>query len=177
MLSLVKTPDNFLKKQLPDFDFDNPIVDPLTLEEEMVKLMLEENGIGLAANQVGIDARVFVMQPKNIPDVFTPFALFNPKLITESQEQQESEEGCLSFPNLFLHVKRPYHVVAEFLDRDKNTCIIRFDGIDARCFLHELDHLNGVCFTNGISKLKLDLAIKKQRKLNGRTQQRITTSV
>lgn len=170
MLNLVKTPDNFLKKQLPDFDFDNPIVDPLTLEEEMVKLMLEENGIGLAANQVGIDARVFVMQPKNIPDVFTPFALFNPKLITESEEQQESEEGCLSFPGLLFNVKRAEHIIVEFLDRNKKSYIIRLDGIDARCFLHELDHLNGVCFTSRISKLKLDIALKKQRKRYGRTK-------
>jgi len=170
MLSLVKTPDNFLKKQLPDFDFDNPIVDPLTLEEEMVKLMLEENGIGLAANQVGIDARVFVMQPKNIPDVFTPFALFNPKLITESQEQQESEEGCLSFPGLLFNVKRAENIIVEFLDRNKKSYIIRLDGIDARCFLHELDHLNGICFTSRISKLKLDIALKKQRKKYGRTK-------
>jgi peptide deformylase len=102
--------------------------------------------------------------------VFTPFALFNPKLITESQEQQESEEGCLSFPGLLFNVKRAENIIVEFLDRNKKSYIIRLDGIDARCFLHELDHLNGICFTSRISKLKLDIALKKQRKKYGRTK-------
>jgi peptide deformylase len=177
MLKLIKHPDLILNEVMPDFDFENPVMAPQDLEEHMVKLMWEKNGIGLAANQVGIRARVFTIMTRSLQGVTEPFAVFNPKVLAVSEELEQGEEGCLSFPNLFLHVKRPYHVVAEFLDRDKNTCIIRFDGIDARCFLHELDHLNGVCFTNGISKLKLDLAIKKQRKLNGRTQQRITTSV
>ena len=170
MLKLVKHPDPILDKNLPEFDFDNPIMDPKDLEEQMVILMAESGGIGLAANQVGIEARVFVMQTQNLEGVYTPFALFNPKLITSSPEEELDEEGCLSFPNLFFKVKRSSHVIVEFFDRNNNKCIIRLDGIDARCFLHELDHLNGICFIEHISKLKLDLAIKKQRKLNGRTK-------
>jgi|688.fasta_scaffold63512_2 peptide deformylase len=170
MLKLITYPDNILDTALPDFDFDNPIIDPLALEEEMVKIMIESNGIGLAANQVGVNARVFTMQTQNLKEVFTPFALFNPKVITVSPDSELGEEGCLSFPNMFLMVKRPEHVIVEFLDRNNNKHIIRLDGIDARCFLHELDHLNGVCFTEHVSKLKLQMAIKKQRKLNGRTK-------
>lgn len=177
MLKLITSPDPFLKQQLPNFDFTNPIIDPLKFEEEMVTIMIESNGRGLAASQVGVNARVFVMKTENIPEIFTPFAVFNPKIIAVSDEEDQDYEGCLSFPNLFLPVKRPKHVVAEFFDRNGNECIIRFDGIDARCFLHELDHLNGVCFTDGMSKLKLDLAIKRQRKLNGRTKHRTTTSI
>lgn len=177
MLKLITSPDPFLKQQLPNFNFTNPIIDPLKLEEEMVTIMIESNGRGLAASQVGVNARVFVMKTENIPEIFTPFAVFNPKIIAVSDEEDQDYEGCLSFPNLFLPVKRPKHVVAEFFDRNGNECIIRFDGIDARCFLHELDHLNGVCFTDGMSKLKLDLAIKRQRKLNGRTKHRTTTSI
>ena len=170
MLKLLKSTDNFLKEVLPDFDFDTPVINPLTLEEEMVKLMAEENGIGLAASQVGVNARVFVMHLKNMPEVYTPFALFNPVIISASSEQVEDEEGCLSFPGLFFKVKRPKTIVVEFLDRNKKSYILTLEGIDARCFLHELDHLNGVCFTDRISKLKLDLAIKKQRKRYGRTK-------
>jgi peptide deformylase len=107
---------------------------------------------------------------RNLSGVTEPFAVFNPKILAVSDEQESGEEGCLSFPGLFFQVKRPYHLVAEFFDRDKNLCIIRFDGVDARCFQHEYDHLNGVCFTSKISKLKLDLAVKKQRKRNGRTK-------
>jgi peptide deformylase len=177
MLKLLHHPDNFLTQVLPEFDFENPVMNPRDLEEQMIQLMIEENGRGLAASQVGINARVFVMKTENLKDVTTPFAVFNPKVLAEDPELVQDYEGCLSFPNLFLPVKRPKHIVVEFLDRDNNKCIIRLDDIDARCFLHELDHLNGICFTNGISKLKLELAIKRQRKLNGRTKQRATVSI
>lgn len=177
MLELVIHPNEILNQKLDDFDFVNPIINPSSLEEQMIQLMLFENGRGLSANQVGINARVFVIKTENLEGVHTPFAVFNPKIIAISTEHSVDDEGCLSFPGLFFKVKRPNNIVAEFLDRDNNTCIIRFDGIDARCFLHEYDHLEGICFTERISKLKLDLALKKQRKLNGRTKQRIATSI
>lgn len=163
-------PNEILDRKMPDFDWDNPVMDPRDLEEQMVTLMYSENGRGLAAPQCGTEARVFTMLTENLQGVTEPFAVFNPKILAVSDEENQDYEGCLSFPNLLLPVKRPDHVVAEFLDRDKNTCIIRFDGIDARCFLHEYDHLEGYCFTSKVSKLKLDLALKKQRKRNGRTK-------
>jgi peptide deformylase len=170
MLKLVTHPNEILNKPMPEFDWDNPVMDPAELEEQMVKLMYSENGIGLAAPQVGIEARVFTIYTRNLQGVTEPFAVFNPKIIAMSEEMERGEEGCLSFPNLSFYVDRPYHIVAEFFDRDKNQCIIRFDGIDARCFQHEYEHLEGVCFTSKVSKFKLDLAIKKQRKRNGRTK-------
>jgi peptide deformylase len=170
MLKLVQYPNDVLKKVMPEFDFDNPVMDPFELEEQMVKIMSANNGRGLAANQVDLEARVFVMHTSNLKDVFTPFALFNPKIVAGSTEENSDNEGCLSFPNLFFKVKRPSNLVVEFFDRSNNKCIIRLDDIDARCFLHELDHLNGVCFTDKISKLKLEMALKKQRKYNGRTK-------
>lgn len=177
MLELVKSPNPILQKKLPDFDFANPIMDPFTLEEQMVLLMQVENGRGLSANQVNIEARVFVIKTEQLKDVKYPFAVFNPKLIAVSDNLIQDYEGCLSFTNLFLAINRPEHAVVEFLDRNQEKHIIRLDGIDARCFLHELDHLEGICFTDKVSKFKLDLATKRQRKLNGRTQQRITTSI
>lgn len=171
MLKLITHPDPILDKTLPEFDFQNPLINPKELEEQMIILMNQENGIGLAANQVGVEARVFVMKTSLLEGVYTPFAVFNPKVIVTDPEEELGEEGCLSFPGLFFKLKRPSHVVTEFFDRDGNQCIIRFDGIDARCFLHELDHLNGTCFTSKISKTKLNLALKKQRKYkNGRTK-------
>jgi peptide deformylase len=177
MLKLVKHPNEILNKQLPDFDFSNPVMNPYDLEEEMIKIMVESNGIGLAANQVGVEARVFIMQTSNIKELYTPFALFNPKIIEVSEEENLDDEGCLSFPDLWIKVKRPTYVLAEFFDRDNTKRIIQFEGIDARCFLHELDHLDGTCFIEKVSKLKLDLALKKQRKINGRTQQRTTVDI
>ena len=170
MLKLLTHPNPKLKEKLPDFDFDNPVIDPYVLEEEMVKLMYNANGIGLAANQVGVNARVFTIMTRNLEGVTEPFAAFNPKIVAASNDVEDGEEGCLSFPGLFFNIKRPAHVVVEFLDRDKNPVIIRLDGIDARCFQHELEHLDGICFTSKISSVKLAMAVKKQRKQNGRTK-------
>jgi len=169
--NFVDSYSDVLAQKTEPFDFNNPPVPPRYLAVSLIETMVQNRGIGLAANQVGLPYRVFVMGAQNVA-----FACFNPEIL-ETEGEETVHEGCLSFPNLLLPVKRPEHVVAEFLDRNANTCIIRFDGIDARCFLHELDHLNGVCFTDNISKLKLDLAIKRQRKLNGRTKHRTTTSI
>jgi len=97
--------------------------------------------------------------------------MFNPSILISDNELVDGEEGCLSFPNLWLKVKRPRQITAKYFDRKGKECIIELNNWDARCFQHELDHLNGVCFTNKISPLKLSLAMKKfkkqQRKNNG----------
>jgi peptide deformylase len=80
-------------------------------------------------------------------------------------------EGCLSHPDLFLTVKRPRGIVAKYLDINAKECTIELYDIDARCFLHEYDHLNGIEFTDRVSKLKLDRAKKKRQKLNKRKLQ------
>lgn len=165
MLKLVTHPAEILNKVMPEFDFANPVMNPHDLEEQMVKLMYEENGIGLAAPQVGVEARVFVIMTRNIAEVTEPFAVFNPVILAASEETELEEEGCLSFPNLFFKVSRPAKIIAEFKDRDNNTHRMEFTGIDARCFQHELDHLNGVCFTSKISRMKLELAKSKRAKI------------
>ena len=171
MLKLVKSTDSILSTPAIPFDWDNPVMDPHLLENEMIQLMKTNNGIGLAAPQVGINARVLVIMTRHLDGITSPFAIFNPTVLDVSQDELvDSEEGCLSFPNLYFNVKRPARITVEFFDKDKNCCIIKFTGIDAKCIQHEIDHLNGVCFTHKVSKLKLDLAIKKQRKKNGRTK-------
>lgn len=170
MLSLIQHPNPILDKFLPDFNFDQPIADPVVLEEQLIEVMVKENGIGLAANQAGIETRAFAIKTQNISEIILPFVAFNPEVLAVSEDMEYDYEGCLSFPNLFFKVNRPKTILAKFLDRSANECIIELTGIDARCFLHELDHLNGICFIDRTSKLKLDLAIKKQRKRNGRTK-------
>lgn len=177
MLKLINYPNDFLKKQLKEFDWNNPIMDPMQLEKEMIDLMIQENGIGLSASQVGLDAKVFVMKPKNVQGFKNPFAAFNPDIIAVSEDEISDKEGCLSYPDLYFHVKRPAKILVEFFDILKNKCTITLTDIDARCFQHELDHLNGICFTDKISKFKLNRAIQQQRKKNGRTQQRTSISI
>lgn len=140
------------------FDVDN---DPEKLESDMIEFMLANNGIGLAANQINITKRVFVMGSYGIPGFPAPFALFNPKIIESSQEQILDKEGCLSYPGLYLLVKRPTWVVAEYQDSKGTIREIKIDGYLSKCFQHELDHLDGICFVDKVSRLKLNLAMKK----------------
>jgi peptide deformylase len=155
--------DTLVQSSTPwDFSADN---NAEQLEAAMCDFMISAGGIGLAANQVGLAKRVFVMGSNNIPGFPAPFALFNPRIIESSTELILDQEGCLSYPGLFLMVKRPTWVVAEYQDSQGNTKEIKIDGYLAKCFQHELDHLDGVCFVDKVSQMKLNLAMKKLRKV------------
>ncbi len=138
--------------------------DAEALEKAMIDFMVSSGGIGLAANQVGLTKRVFVMGSTNIEGFPAPFALFNPVIKEASSELVLDQEGCLSYPGLYLTVKRPAWIVAEYQDSKGNLHEIKVDGYLSKCFQHELDHLNGVCFVDRVSQLKLKLAMKKLRK-------------
>jgi peptide deformylase len=165
MKKLVNSDDPVLKQAASDWNFETD-GDAKELEVDLVEAMIMNNGVGLAAPQVGVSKRVFAIKLKDQ----VPFCMFNPTLVSYSKDSVEGEEGCLSFPNLWLKVKRYSTVHVEYFDRTGQKCIMKLADADARCFQHELDHLDGVCFTNRISQLKLALAIKKQRKRNGRTK-------
>lgn len=121
--------------------------------------MFEEGGVGFAANQMGILYRVFAM---NIGGQTTFY--YNPEIISESSETIVLEEGCLSFPGLKFKVKRPNNITVRYQDRNGDVHTEAMYGLSARCFQHELDHLDGVCFIDRISKLTLDMARKKLAK-------------
>ena len=162
MMKLIKSPNTWLQKVVDPFDFNT--LDAKEVSENMIALMTQEGGIGLSANQVGINAQIFVMKPHLLENK-EPFALINPELESVTVNYEEMPEGCLSHPDLFLKVKRPKGVIAKYLDINAKECKIELYDIDARCFLHEFDHLQGIEFTDRVSRLKLDMAKKKQRKL------------
>jgi peptide deformylase len=168
MLKLVKDPDPILQQRAEEWDFGlDSNADQI--EDEMIDLMIACKGIGLAGNQVGLLKRVFVIQLAN----GRRMAMFNPEVVKASEEIQTGEEGCLSFPDLFLVVDRPATIDVKFLDKNAQECTMTLSGLTARCFLHELDHLNGICFTEKTSILKLAMARKKQQKTrnsNGRAK-------
>lgn len=139
--------------------------DALELEKSMIDFMIENNGIGLAANQIGITKRVFVMGSTRIEGFPAPFAIFNPVIKEASSELVLDDEGCLSYPGLYLKVKRPSWIIAEYQDSSGNLKEIKVDGYLSKCFQHELDHLDGICFVDKVSQMKLQLAMKKLRKL------------
>jgi peptide deformylase len=165
-MELIYAPNDWLKKQVKTFDFEEH--NAVELAQSMVDIMEQYKGIGISANQVGLDAQMFIMQPTRHKELKHAFAVINPVIQKISQETDVRYEGCLSFPNLFLKVERPIKLVAQFLDADAKECIIELDDYDARVFLHEYDHLQGIDFTDRVSKLKLEMAKKKKAKLEKR---------
>lgn len=161
-MKLIKSPDPWLEKKVKPFDFET--LDAEEIAKEMISIMLKEGGIGLSANQVGLDAQVFVMKPYLFNNG-VPFALINPEIVIATESTDVMPEGCLSHPDLYLTVKRPTGLVAKYLDTSAKEHIIEIYDIDARCFLHEYDHLQGIEFIDRVSRLKLQLARKKQLKM------------
>jgi peptide deformylase len=161
MLKIVKFPDPILRERMPEFDFSNPSLDPKQLEKDMIEVMLANDGIGLSANQVGIKARVFVMGHRENPEVAQAF--FNPIVIANTDAIADMEEGCLSFPGIYVNIKRPTAIKARWQNSQGEFEESEFDGYNCKCFLHELDHLEGIVFQDRVSTLKWALAIKKSQ--------------
>ena len=163
MLKIIKYPNEILTEQLPNFDFENPTEDPKQLEQEMFETLFStEYGVGLAANQVGKRVRMFIMGHKSEPEKGTAF--FNPIILANSDVLVDSEEGCLSFPNVYVKVKRPEGILAQWQNSSGEVQKGEFYGFDCRCFLHEFDHLEGIVYRDRISPLKWALAVKKSIK-------------
>ena len=161
-MKLLKYPDEFLSKQVKAVNLDNPGFDPVELKKEMTELMLASNGIGLSANQVGLDAQVFVMGDS----VENSTICINPTVLQYTEETVDDIEGCLSFPNVFVKIKRPKEILAEWYNENLEKQTVKIEGYSAKCYLHELDHLLGITFKDRASKLKWNMATKKARKLN-----------
>jgi len=161
-VKLITAPNKWLNIQVKPFDFDT--MDAETVSQEMIDAMKTQGGLGLAANQVELDAQIFVMRPTLTEDR-TAFEVINPVITAVSNETESGPEGCLSYPDLWLDVKRPKSISAKYFDRTHTERTITLYDLDARCFLHEYDHLQGITFTDRVSQLKLDRAIKKQKKV------------
>jgi len=127
---------------------------------QMHKLMLASGGIGLAAPQVGLDISVFVLNITGID----PLTCINPMVLEVSSNKVLAAEGCLSFPKLQINVERPERIKAAWFDHNGTAHTEYLEGLLCRAFLHEYDHLMGVCFTDRVSKLSLDMARKKLSK-------------
>ena len=153
-LELLPDTHPMLVERMPEFDFDKQ--DAKTVRDMLIHALLRFDGFGLAANQIGLKYRAFAMNYHGRPTVF-----FNPVITELSAETVLMEEGCLSFPNLKLKIKRPATCRLIYSDSNGNRQTLLLDDWHARCALHEVDHLNGVVFTSKVSRLKLQMAIKK----------------
>jgi len=159
MLDIVKFPNPILRQKMPDFDFSNPVMDPKELEKEMIETMLKNYGMGLAANQVGIATRVFTMGHPTMPE--NAKAFFNPEIVANTESVKDLEEGCLSFPGIYVNIKRPTAIKARWQNSSGEWEEGEFEGYECKCFLHEFDHLEGIVFSDRVSQLKWAMAIKK----------------
>jgi peptide deformylase len=161
MLKIVKFPDTILAQSMPEFDFANPVTDPKQLEADMLEAMFANDGMGLAANQVGVATRMFVMGHKNLKE--NAQAFFNPVVIANTESIADLEEACLSFPGVYVTIKRPTAIKARWQNSSGEWEEGEFSGYDCKCFLHELDHLEGITFKDRTSTLKWALAVKKSQ--------------
>ena len=107
--------------------------------------MFHHKGVGLSANQIGIEERVFVMMIDI--EAQETITCFNPRIIKESKDKVVMEEGCLSYPELYLEISRPSSIIVKYEDENKNVFKERLEGFSARVFQHEYDHMEGIDFT------------------------------
>lgn len=147
-----------LHTKVSPYDFNTSELDLESVAREMYEFMGERNGIGLAANQVGLDLRMFVMASDPI------LACVNPRITAYSDEHVVLDEGCLSYPGLFIKIRRPRWIRVRFQDLEGNRAVKRFDGMASRVFQHELDHLDGIDFRERAGKVAMRLAKQKAKK-------------
>jgi len=133
------------------------------LAESMFDTMYAEEGVGLAAPQIGISQRLIVVDPHE--DDVRPFALINPEIVEFGPQRERGEEGCLSIPGLKDVVERSYRCVVEGLTLEGEKRVIEAEGLLARILQHEIDHLNGVLFIDRVSPLKRKLLLAKWQKV------------
>ena len=173
-MKLVDKYDPILSQKCEPFDFEEPVMDPYELSNELQKIRAEGGGIGLAAPQVGINTQVLVIgmgdfKTEGAEDYNQVF--FNPNIISMGDEKAYMIEGCLSFPGLFVKVKRPKSMVMEWWTEEDTRCEETFDGITSRILQHEVDHLNGITFIKQAERYHLEKA-KKDLKMQKRLRKR-----
>ena len=174
-LELVKAPSDWLQKKMEPMDLENLPDNLKEIKDAMNQVMLDNKGIGLSANQVGLDMRLFVFHAEGLQSLSSQRVnlCINPEVVEAMEPEVEMWEGCLSFPLLYFKVKRPVGLVTECLDSSGKECTIELTGWNARIFGHEYDHLYGINYIDRVSKLRLDMAKRKQGKLLKRISRQV----
>jgi peptide deformylase len=137
------------------------------LYRDLCDSMYAENGLGMAAPQIGDNRKMFIVEPKlaGLAEDAPPVCLMNAEVIETSDEMQDSEEGCLSFPDIYIKVKRPMRCKLRAMGLDGQTFEIEGEALMARCLLHENDHLTGKLLVDFVGPLKRQMIKKKLQKV------------
>lgn len=160
VVEIIKYPNKILKKKCKPVKIINEEIRGIITD--MLHTMLSKNAIGIAANQIGKSLRIIALSTKN-----NSIVLINPKII-KKKEKVIAEEGCLSFPGLFLKIKRYNYTIAEGLDENNKKTKIEATGLLSRALQHEIDHLNGVTFIDRLplfKRIKMYLKLARQKNL------------
>jgi len=139
ILDLIPEDNQILHQKVKKCSYN---LDRKKLSKTLVENMKHHEGLGLSANQIGIPERAFAMI-RNI-EYNEIIVCFNPRIVKTYSEKVEMEEGCLSYPDLFLKISRPKKIVVKYEDVDKKIHKLKLDGLSARIFLHEYDHMEGI---------------------------------
>lgn len=151
---------SMLRVPIPEYTNVMPNFNMELLIKRLKMTMKLYGGIGLSANQCGVFERVFVMGTDDFQ-----IACVNPKVISVSEQRVKESEGCLSYPGLYLKLDRPASIDVEFTDENGAVRQMILEGVSARCFLHELDHMNGIRMTEQVGPVALQMARRKQEKI------------
>ena len=143
-MKLLKEDDILLRRKAKRVDKIDDTV--RNIAANMIRTMEKNNGIGLAANQIGILKQIIVVLVNNEPKV-----MINPEILGISQEYCVIEEGCLSFPQQFYNIERPEKVKVKYRCLSGRPMIESYEGLEARCILHEIDHIRGIVFTEKVN--------------------------
>lgn len=149
-----------LQQAIPEYQQKLPNANMNKLAAQLKMTMKKHGGIGLSANQCGVFERVFILGTDHFQIV-----CINPKILGHSEEIVRDKEGCLSYPGMTMTVPRYKWVDVEFTEETGVVRQLRLDGITARCFQHELDHMNGIRYTDRVGPVTVQLARQKQSKL------------
>lgn len=158
IVDLVNSRDEILRTKAERYNFGSEEIDALDLSSRLAETMMANNGLGIAAPQIGISKRVFAVMSEKI------IVMFNPVIVDTSTEEIELEEGCISFPGLFLKVKRPKRIKIRYTLPNGDVETKVFEGMTARVCLHEMDHLDGICHYKRVNKIHLEKARREQKK-------------
>ena len=140
--TLIPSDDPLLHRKIKNCSYD---LDRSKLSYTLTENMFHHNGVGLSANQIGIEERAFVMMIDI--DLQETITCFNPRIIKKSKDEVVMEEGCLSYPELFIEISRPRSIIVKYEDEGKSIIKRRLDGYIGRIFQHEYDHMEGIDFT------------------------------
>lgn len=163
-MKLVKYNDPILKQEAEDFDFSNPPSEPMEFSFNLADTMMKLRGFSLCAQQVGLPYAVFVVG--NPEDRDSVMAVFNPLIVDYGNETEYAEESSLTFPGLFIKIKRSKQIRVRYTTANGQRTTQTLDGLTARLFQQQYDHLQGCLYTSVATRYHREQAMKQKKKLD-----------